>query len=107
MKKKLLSVVLVLCLIVSMAAPVSAAETQTYKIGISIYNQSDNFMQRYTDALVKHFQTLETDDTHFELTILYAENNISTQMDHMKYFIANDMELGIKTIIKGNIEYWR
>jgi len=40
----------------------ASADAKTYKVGVSIYQFTDNFMTLYRNEIENYFKTLETDD---------------------------------------------
>lgn len=40
----------------------ASADAKTYKVGVSIYQYTDNFMTLYRNEIEAYFKTLETDD---------------------------------------------
>ena len=46
----------------------ASAEAKTYKVGVSIYQYTDNFMTLYRNEIEAYFKTLETDEVKYEVT---------------------------------------
>ena len=84
--KKILALVLALAMVFALcacgqqAAPAPAASAapaaseapaaagpKTYKVGVAIYQFTDNFMTLYRNEIVDYFKTLETDDVKYEV----------------------------------------
>ena len=85
--KKILAVLLVAMLALS-ALCVASAEAKTYKVGVSIYQFTDNFMTLYRNEIENYFKTLETDDVKYEITMADAKNDMAEQTNQINNFIT-------------------
>ncbi|MBQ4085296.1 MAG: LacI family transcriptional regulator, partial [Clostridia bacterium] len=65
--KKTLAILMALVMVMGLFTFASAEEVKTYKVGISIYQYTDNFMTLYRNEIEAYFKTLETDDVKYEL----------------------------------------
>ena len=66
----------------------AAAGPKTYKVGVAIYQFTDNFMTLYRNEIVDYFKTLETDDVKYEVTVVDGKNDMATQTDQIRSFLT-------------------
>ena len=66
--KKTLAILLAALMLIGMFS-FASAEAKTYKVGVSIYQFTDNFMTLYRNEIENYFKTLETDDVKYEITM--------------------------------------
>ncbi len=97
--KKILAVLLVAMLALS-ALCVASAEAKTYKVGVSIYQFTDNFMTLYRNELEAYMKSLETDDMKFEITIQDAKNDMAEQTNQVRTFITQGMDVIILNLVQ-------
>ena len=97
--KKTLAVLLVAMLALS-ALCVASAEAKTYKVGVSIYQFTDNFMTLYRNELEAYMKSLETDDMKFEITIQDAKNDMAEQTNQVRTFITQGMDVIILNLVQ-------
>lgn len=97
--KKLLAILLVAMLAMS-ALCVASAETKTYKVGVSIYQFTDNFMTLYRNEIENYFKTLETDDVKYEITLTDAKNDMAQQTNDIRNFITQGMDVIILNLVQ-------
>ena len=97
--KKLLAVLLVAMLALS-ALCVASAEAKTYKVGVSIYQYTDNFMTLYRNEIEAYFASLETDDVKYEITMADAKNDMAEQTNQVQNFITQGMDVIILNLVQ-------
>ena len=97
--KKLLAVLLVAMLALS-ALCVASAEAKTYKVGVSIYQYTDNFMTLYRNEIENYFKTLETDDVKYEITMADGKNDMAEQTNQVRNFITQGMDVIILNLVQ-------
>ena len=97
--KKLIAVLLVAMLALS-ALCVASAEAKTYKVGVSIYQFTDNFMTLYRNELEAYMKSLETDDMKFDITIQDAKNDMAEQTNQVRTFITQGMDVIILNLVQ-------
>ena len=124
MKKKLLSALLCVAMVVSVFAGCGgsgdaqtggdaagtevagdvagdvAADATTYKVGVAIYQFDDNFMTLYRNEIEAYFKTLETDTVKYDVTIVDGKNDMATQTDQIKTFITQGMDVIICNLVQ-------
>lgn len=118
MKKKLLSVLLCVAMVASLAigcgskeeaadAPAAdnaateeVADAKTYKVGVSIYQFDDNFMTLYRNELESYLKSLETDTVKYDITIVDGKNDMATQSDQIQTFITQGMDVIICNLVQ-------
>ena len=123
--KKLLALVLALCMVVALcacgAAPAAApaaeapaaeapaaeapaaepaAEVTTYKVGISIYQFNDNFMTLYRNNMEQYFKDAETDTVKYDVTIVDGKNDMVEQTNQVNTFITQGMDVIILNLVQ-------
>ena len=96
--KKILAVLLVAMLALS-ALCVASAET-TYKVGVSIYQFTDNFMTLYRNEIENYFKSLETDDVKYEITMADGKNDMAEQTNQVRNFITQGMDVIILNLVQ-------
>ncbi len=97
--KKLLAILLVAMLAIS-ALCVASAETKTYKVGVSIYQFTDNFMTLYRNEIENYFKSLETDDVKYEITMADGKNDMAEQTNQVRNFITQGMDVIILNLVQ-------
>ena len=97
--KKTLAILLAAILMLGCMSFVSA-EAKTYKIGVSIYQFTDNFMTLYRNEIEAYFKTLETDDVKYEITIADGKNDMAEQTNQVRTFITQGMDLIILNLVQ-------
>ena len=97
--KKVLAILLVAMLALS-ALCVASAEAKTYKVGVSIYQFTDNFMTLYRNEIEDYFKTLETDDVKYEITMSDGKNDMAEQTNQVRNFITQGMDVIILNLVQ-------
>ena len=99
--KKLLAMALVLCMMFALCAVPSYADgPKTYKVGVSIYQFTDNFMTLYRNEIENYFKTLETDDVKYEITMADGKNDMAEQTNQVQNFITQGMDVIILNLVQ-------
>lgn len=98
--KKILSLVLALALVLGCCAFASADDVKTYKVGVSIYQYTDNFMTLYRNEIEAYFKTLETDTVKYEITMADAKNDMAEQTNQVQNFITQGMDVIILNLVQ-------
>ncbi len=99
--KKLLAMALVLCMLVALCAvPASAEDVKTYKVGVSIYQFTDNFMTLYRNEIIDYFKSLETDTVKYEITMADGKNDMAEQTNQVQNFITQGMDVIILNLVQ-------
>ena len=97
--KKTLAILLAAILMLSCFS-FASAEAKTYKVGVSIYQFTDNFMTLYRNEIEAYFKTLETDDVKYEITITDGKNDMAEQTHQVRTFITQGMDLIILNLVQ-------
>ena len=97
--KKLVSLVLALCLTLGVCA-FATAEAKTYKVGVSIYQFTDNFMTLYRNEIENYFKSLETDEVKYEITMADGKNDMAEQTNQVQNFITQGMDVIILNLVQ-------
>ena len=90
--KKTLAILMALVMVLG-ACTFASAEVKTYKVGISIYQYTDNFMTLYRNEIAAYFKTLETDTVKYELVFADAKNDMAEQTNQMNNFVTQGMDV--------------
>lgn len=90
--KKTLAILMALVMVLG-ACTFASAEVKTYKVGISIYQYTDNFMTLYRNEIDAYFKTLETDEVKYELVFADAKNDMAEQTNQMNNFVTQGMDV--------------
>ena len=78
----------------------ASAEAKTYKVGVSIYQFTDNFMTLYRNEIESYFKSLETDDVKYDITITDGKNDMAEQTNQVRTFITQGMDLIILNLVQ-------
>ena len=78
----------------------ASAEAKTYKVGVSIYQFTDNFMTLYRNEIENYFKSLETDDVKYEITMADGKNDMAEQTNQVRTFITQGMDLIILNLVQ-------
>ena len=97
--KKTLAILLAAILVLSCFS-FATAEAKTYKVGVSIYQYTDNFMTLYRNEIENYFKSLETDDVKYEITMADGKNDMAEQTNQVKNFIAQGMDVIILNLVQ-------
>ncbi len=98
--KKILAMVLALCMVFTLCAVASADDVKTYKVGVSIYQFTDNFMTLYRNEIENYFKTLETDTVKYEITMADGKNDMAEQTNQVQNFITQGMDVIILNLVQ-------
>ena len=98
--KKLLAMALALCMILTLCAVASADDVKTYKVGVSIYQFTDNFMTLYRNEIENYFNSLETDSVKYEITMADGKNDMAEQTNQVQNFITQGMDVIILNLVQ-------
>ena len=90
--KKTLAILMALVMVLG-ACTFASAEVKTYKVGISIYQYTDNFMTLYRNEIAAYFKTLETEEVNYELYFADAKNDMVEQTNQMNNFVTQGMDV--------------
>ena len=97
--KKTLAILLAAILVLGCMS-FASAEAKTYKVGVSIYQFTDNFMTLYRNEIENYFKTLETDDVKYEITITDGKNDMAEQTNQVRNFITQGMDVIILNLVQ-------
>ena len=98
--KKVLALVLVAMMALGMVAVASAEGVKTYKVGVSIYQFTDNFMTLYRNEIESYFKSLETDTVKYEITMADGKNDMAEQTNQVQNFITQGMDVIILNLVQ-------
>ena len=102
--KKLLALVLAAVMALSLVAcggsSDAGSDVKTYKVGVAIYQFDDNFMTLYREELKSYFETKNTDEVKYEVTLVDSKNDMATQTDQIRNFITQGMDLIICNLVQ-------
>ena len=98
--KKILAMALALCMVFTLCAVASADDVKTYKVGVSIYQFTDNFMTLYRNEIENYFKTLETDTVKYEITMADGKNDMAEQTNQVQNFITQGMDVIILNLVQ-------
>ena len=98
--KKLLAMALALCMILTLCAVASADDVKTYKVGVSIYQFTDNFMTLYRNEIENYFKSLETDSVKYEITMADGKNDMAEQTNQVQNFITQGLDVIILNLVQ-------
>jgi len=97
--KKTLAILLAALMLIGMFS-FASAEAKTYKVGVSIYQFTDNFMTLYRNELESYFKSLETDDVKYEVTMADGKNDMAEQTNQVRNFITQGMDVIILNLVQ-------
>lgn len=94
-KKLLVSFLVVLGLFMG-----TVASAKTYRVGVSIYQFTDNFMTLYRNEIERLFRSLETEEVRYELTVVDGKNDMAEQASQIQSFIIQGMDVIILNLVQ-------
>ena len=97
--KKTLAILLAAILVLSCFS-FAAAEAKTYKVGVSIYQYTDNFMTLYRNEIEAYFKSLETDDVKYEIIMADGKNDMAEQTNQVRNFITQNVDVIILNLVQ-------
>ena len=97
--KKTLAILLATLMLIGMFS-FASAEAKTYKVGVSIYQFTDNFMTLYRNEIENYFKSLETDDVKYEITMADGKNDMAEQTNQVRNFITQGMDVIILNLVQ-------
>ena len=97
--KKVFALVLALALVLGCFS-FASAEPKTYKVGVSIYQYTDNFMTLYRNEIENYFKSLETDEVKYDLTMVDGKNDMAEQTNQIRNFITQGMDVIILNLVQ-------
>jgi methyl-galactoside transport system substrate-binding protein len=97
--KKTLAILLAAIMLLGMCS-FATAETKTYKVGVAIYQYTDNFMTLYRNEIDAYFKTLETDDVKYEIIPADGKNDMAEQTNQIRNFITQGVDVIILNLVQ-------
>ena len=97
--KKILATLLAAILVLGCFS-LASADTKTYKVGVSIYQYTDNFMTLYRNEIEAYFKSLETDEVKYEITMADGKNDMAEQTNQIRNFITQGMDVIILNLVQ-------
>ncbi|MBR5110379.1 MAG: galactose ABC transporter substrate-binding protein [Clostridia bacterium] len=97
--KKFLALLLAAIMILGVCS-IASAEPKTYKVGVSIYQFTDNFMTLYRNEIEAYFKTLETDDVKYEIIMADGKNDMAEQTNQVQNFITQGVDVIILNLVQ-------
>ena len=97
--KKAFAILLALVLMLGCFS-IASADAKTYKVGVSIYQFTDNFMTLYRNEIEAYFKSLETDDVKYEITMADGKNDMAEQTNQVQNFITQGMDVIILNLVQ-------
>ena len=97
--KKFLAFLLAAIMVLGLCGVVHA-EAKTYKVGVSIYQYTDNFMTLYRNEIEAYFKTLETDDVKYEIIMADGKNDMAEQTNQVQNFITQGVDVIILNLVQ-------
>jgi methyl-galactoside transport system substrate-binding protein len=97
--KKFLAILLAAVMMLSLVS-IAAAEPKTYKVGVAIYQYTDNFMTLYRNEIEAYFKTLETDDVKYEVIPADGKNDMAEQTNQIRNFITQGVDVIILNLVQ-------
>ena len=97
--KKFLAFLLAAMMVLGVCGVVHA-EAKTYKVGVSIYQFTDNFMTLYRNEIEAYFKTLETDDVKYEIIMADGKNDMAEQTNQIRNFITQGVDVIILNLVQ-------
>ncbi len=102
--KKVISLLLVLVMLASMVACMSGCVSEggvkTYKVGVAIYQYTDNFMTLYRQEIEAYFKTKETDTVKYDVKFVDSKNDMNEQSAQVDNFITQGMDVIILNLVQ-------
>ena len=96
--KKFLAFLLAAIMVMGLCGVVHAEKT--YKVGVSIYQYTDNFMTLYRNEIEAYFKTLETDDVKYEIIMADGKNDMAEQTNQVQNFITQGVDVIILNLVQ-------
>lgn len=97
--KKILAILLASIMLLG-AVHVASAEVKTYKVGVSIYQFTDNFMTLYRNEIESYFKSLETDEVKYEIIMADGKNDMAEQTNQIRNFITQGVDVIILNLVQ-------
>ena len=98
--KKFLALVLAAMMLLGMASFASADDVKTYKVGVAIYQYTDNFMTLYRNEIANYFKSLETDTVKYDVKFVDGKNDMAEQTNQIDGFISEGMDVIILNLVQ-------
>jgi methyl-galactoside transport system substrate-binding protein len=98
--KKILALVLAAMMLLGMASFASADDVKTYKVGVAIYQYTDNFMTLYRNEIANYFKSLETDTVKYDVKFVDGKNDMAEQTNQIDGFISEGMDVIILNLVQ-------
>lgn len=74
--------------------------SETYEIGVAIYQFDDNFMTLYRTELEKYFKELEADGNTYNVEIVDSSNDPVKQTEQLNNFITQGKDIIIANLVE-------
>ena len=97
--KKFLAFLLAAIMVLGLCS-FASAEAKTYKVGVAIYQYTDNFMTLYRNEIDAYFKTLETDEVKYEVMPADGKNDMAEQTNQIRNFITQGVDVIILNLVQ-------
>ncbi len=101
--KKIIALALVLVMALGLMAGCTPADdggVKTYKVGVAIYQYTDNFMTLYRQEIAAYFATKETDTVKYDVQFVDSKNDMNEQSAQVDNFITQGMDVIILNLVQ-------
>jgi len=102
--KKLLTILLALLMVMSLAACGAKEEEEAgakeVNIGVCIYQFNDNFMTLYRGKIEEYFAGISTDELKYNVEIVDGKNDPATQTEQINTFIAKGVDALVVNMVQ-------
>lgn len=98
--KKAIAILLSLVLLIGACSFACADDVKTYKVGVSIYQFTDNFMTLYRNEIIDYFKSLETDTVKYEVIMADGKNDMAEQTNQVNNFITQGVDVIILNLVQ-------
>ena len=103
--KKLLALLVTALMVLSLVGCSNDAAPEStdgeVKVGVSIYQFDDNFMTLYREEILSYFETLNTDEVTYNVSVQDAKNDMAEQTAQIDAFIAQDVDVMIINLVQS------
>ncbi len=108
MKKLLLVLLVALLALTGCSTPADSGDNadetdaKVVEVGVLIYQFSDAFMTNYRNEIVSYFETLNTDEVTYNVTVQDGKGDQAEQTNQIDSFIAADVDVIIANLVQSS-----
>jgi methyl-galactoside transport system substrate-binding protein len=79
-----------------------SGDARVVNVGVSIYKFDDNFMTLYREEIQRYFESLNSDEVTYDVTIMDGKGDMAEQTNQVDTFIAQGKDVMIINLVQAS-----